>query len=598
MAKRFKVSTIFDAVNRISKPMSKMRRSVSKFTRLSIKRFAKLGHSVKKVGAFMGKSLAVGVGLAGAAMGAAIFKTAKMGDEAAKTSRRLGITAESLQELRFAADRQGVSASVLDSSFTALQKRVGELKDESGTLFGFLKKTGQTAFIEQLKLAKDTEEAFGLITQKAGEIKDPFKKAAFVVAAFSRSGIEMSSFMEIGQAEIAKLRLEAVKYGAVISNEAAAKSELFIDSLTNLKSSLDGIGKTFSNKVIPFLTTAMQRFADFWALNKNIIGAGMDNFLLVIGDTFKKIKDPVVTLFGVTKQLFSAFSEAVGSILPEFNTESMSFADTINILIGALKFLAEIGVKAFKFVTSISPFLKPFLAVLLASQGILLTIAIATKSWAVVQGILNLIMSANPLSLVIIAIAALVAGIVLLIDNWDFVVFAFKNGVDRIWNFLSGLLDNPFIAAAGVIFAPFIAIPALIVKHWEPISQFFVDMWDQIGEIFSKGIDFVMGLVEPFKSTISGIGNFISGAFGALGTAFGQNDTDESAENATETGRPGSPGSPQVITQAAQLKRSIEETRETSSAELLIRDQTGRAELRRSGNSPGINIIMAKSGAF
>ncbi|MCK4891550.1 MAG: hypothetical protein KAS78_02670, partial [Candidatus Pacebacteria bacterium] len=71
---------------------------------------------------------------------------------------------------------------------------------------------------------------------------------------------------------------------------------------------------------------------------------------------------------------------------------------------------------------------------------------------------------------------------------------------------------------------------------------------------------------------------------------------DENADNESESGRPGSPASPQVITPAAQLRRTVEEIRETSSAELLIRDETNRGELRRSGNAPGINIQMARSG--
>ena len=593
MASRFSVEAQFKAIDSMTKPIGKMQRRINKFTRLSTLRFKKMAQGVAKVGARMGRGIALGTSVAGAAMTTAILKTATLGDEAAKTSRRLGITAETLQELTFAADRQGVSAGVLQSSFTALQKRVGELKSESGSLFSFLKKTGDKAFIRQLSLAKDTEEAFVLITERAETIEDPLKKAAFAAAAFSRSGIQMISFMEAGQDGIKKLREEARKYGAVISNEAAEQSELFIDSLTNLKSTLLGIGKTFSTKVIPFLSVAMQRFADFWALNKQIIGVGMDKFLEFIGKTFKAIKPGVVALFHAVTDLFSAFWEAVTSILPKFNTESDDLSKGINKLTAVLRFMAEIGVKAFEFITKISPFLKPFLTVLLAYQGFLLAIVLVTKGWAIVQGILNAILSANPISLIVIAVAALVAGIVLLINNWDMVVAGFRSGAQKIGSFFSNLLDSPVIAAAGLIFAPFLAIPALIIKHWEPITALFDDLWDDLKTGFSSGIDSLLNLIKPFQGIISSVG----GLFEKFGITFNGNKDvsgNESEEDVSSESRIAN--SPQIITSSMQIKRSIEERNEKASAELLIRDESGRAELTQKNPIGRVKIAMAQSG--
>lgn len=546
---------------------------------------------MRKVGAVMGKALFAGTALAGVALGATILKTAQLGDEAAKTSRRMGITAESLQELRFAADRQGVSSGVLASSFTALQKRVGELKSGTGSLFGFLKKTGDKAFIRQISLAKNTEEAFELITKKAETIEDPLKKAAFAAAAFSRTGTAMVSFMEAGTEGIQKLREEAQKYGAVISDKAAGQSEIFVDSLTNLKSSLTGIGKTFAIKLIPGLSTAMQKFADFWALNKKIINQGMDKFLNFVGDIFIAIKPGVVSLFNALKKLFSAFWDAVKSLLPQFKTESDDLSSGINSLTGALQFVAEIGAKAFDFIREISPFLKPLITLFLVYQGLIIAIAILTKGWAIAQGILNMSLAVNPITLIILGIAALITGIILLIQNWDAVVAAFSTGARAIWDFLSGLLDNPFLAAAGVLFAPFITIPALIVKHWEPISDFFVGIWEKITGAFGKGIDFVMGLIEPFKQTISGIG----GLFKKFGFDFGGSEQETEEEKETAPGANPASG-PQVVTQSEQLRRTIEETRETAAAEVLIRDETGRAQMTRRGSAPGIKIAMVSSG--
>jgi hypothetical protein len=591
MASRFSISAVFKGIDKISKPISKMGNSVSKFVRQSNRKIVRLGKSFKKLGAFMGKAIIGGAALAGAAVGAAVLKTAELGDEAAKTARRLGITAESLQELRFAADRQGVSAGVLNSSFTALQKRIGELKSGTGSLFGFLKKTGDKAFIRQLSLAKDTGEAFEMMTKKMGTIKDPLKRAAFASAAFSRAGVDMLSFMEAGQDGISKLRMEARKYGAVISDEAAEQSEVFIDSLTNLKSSLGGIGKTFSSKLIPTISNAMQKFADFWALNKDIIGVGMDKFLNFVGDTFRAIRPAVTDLFNSLKKLFGAFFEAVSSLLPEFTAESDDLSDSITGMSKGLKFLADIGTKAFEFITMISPFLKPFLATLLIYKGILIAIAVVTKGWAIAQGILNAILLLNPIGLIVLGIAALIAIIVLLVQNWDTVVMAFQTGVAKIWEFLSGLLDNPFIAAAGVIFAPFLAIPALIVKHWEPIKEFFSNLWDGLANGFSQAMAIITNIIKTVDAFFEKI---VGGIIGTIGDIAGKFGIDLGTKSADEKGAE----TPQVVSPSERVLRSIEERTSESKSTLTIKDETGRAELAEGKKNGGVKLKLATSGAF
>lgn len=622
MGKRFTVDAVFRGINKISKPARSMGRSISKFVRKSNRQIAKLGRRFKKLGSIMGKAIIGGAGVAVIAVGAAVVKTAELGDEAAKTGRRLGLTAEALQELRFAADRQGVSAGLLNSSFTALQKRVGELKSGTGSLFAFLKKTGDKAFIRQLKLAKSTEEAFELITKRTNEIKDPMKKAAFAAAAFSRSGIDMIKFMEAGTDGIAKLRGEARKYGAVISNEAAARSELFIDSLTNLKSSLTGVGKTFSTKLMPFVTRTMQRFADFWAVNKKGIGIGMDRFINGIVAAFRFLKPIVVSLFKSFKTLFSALFEAVGSLLPEFTAETGDMKKGVNSLASGLKFLADIGVKAFKFITSIAPFLKPFIATLLIYKGILIAVALATGLWTKAIAIQKAVMAASPIGLIVIGIAALIAIIVLLVQNWDTVVSAFKSGIESIWNWFSGLLDNPFFTAIATIFLPFITIPALIVKHWEPIKEFFSGVFDSIMTGFGKVGVFMDGIIDKINS-IPGVASAIKFFTGKEEVPkieptkleivkpkipeFGK-DVLKTAIRAdlklipkierekTETARPVTPQERLSRSIEQNTDRSIKETISENNSVLTIKDQTGRAELEQ--KKGGKQITLDSSGGL
>lgn len=391
MPKSLKVKTKFEAEENISKTARKVEKNTRRMNRVmqagfkaSTKSAARFGRTMKSVAGVGAKAMAAGAIAATVAVAAAVVKTAELGDEAAKTSRRLGISAESLQELRFAADRQGVSSKLLDSSFTALQKRVGELKSGTGALYGFLKKDGDKTFAKQLAGAKNTGEAFRMMTAKMATIKDPMKKAAFASAAFSRAGIDMIKMMEAGNNGIDDLRQQARKYGAVISNDAAGKSELFIDAMTNMKAALGGIGMTIGSRLMPVLTPLIQKFADFWAANR--------------GDIVKSVENGF-----------------------------RSFVNVIIALKPAAQATFEILKAGFDMIVWASPFLKPFVASLLVFKGVLIAVGIATKAWAASQLILNAVLTANPIGLIIVGVSALIAGLVLMVKHWDAVKAAINS---------------------------------------------------------------------------------------------------------------------------------------------------------------------------
>lgn len=163
--------------------------------------------------------------------------------------------------------------------------------------------------------------------------------------------------------------------------------------------------------------------------------------------------------------------------------------------------------------------------------------------------------------------------------------------VQSAWNLALFLGISPIlliVVAIGLL----IAAGAALIIFWEPISDFFVGMWEGISDAFSSGIDFVMGLLEPFQKVIGGIG----GLFEKFGIVFG-GDREAEEQTAEETTSSSAPGNtPQVVSQAAELRRTVEETRESSTAELLIRDETGRAQLRAGTPAPGIKIAMIRSG--
>lgn len=177
--------------------------------------------------------------------------------------------------------------------------------------------------------------------------------------------------------------------------------------------------------------------------------------------------------------------------------------------------------------------------------AIVVFIALATvlKTFIAIMTAVNLVMALNPIGLVILGLVAL-----------------------------------------GAAFA---ALVALIIVKWEPIKAFFADLWDTALAGFNFFIDSVMGALNTLKSAFAGIGETFKKVGGFFG--FGDSEDDE-----TETG--GNGAGPQVVSPQDRVARSIEEKKTTSTAEVTIKDESGRAEI--TGGKMGPGLKLQSTGAF
>ena len=78
------------------------------------------------------RRLAVGATIAGGAIFGVASSTAQLGDEVAKTADKLGIGIGELQELRYAAERSGVSTSAFDTALEKMTKNIGLAMEGTG----------------------------------------------------------------------------------------------------------------------------------------------------------------------------------------------------------------------------------------------------------------------------------------------------------------------------------------------------------------------------------------------------------------------------------------------------------------------------------
>lgn len=371
------VRKINDSLGRLRAPIAKLRLSFRSLARAA--NFGKIGDRFRRLGRTMRR---VGIAATGAAvaLGIAIKRFAARGDLLAKTARKLGLGVETLQELRFAADRSGVGIEKFDKALAGMSKRIGEAKAGTGQLITFLKK-GNPVLLKQLKAVTSNEEAFNLMVDAITSLEDPTAKAALASAAFGRTGVDLINVLALGRDGVQELRQEFRELGGSITQEGAESSEEFTDAMTNLKAVVSGIGATFTTQLLPRLTDLADRTTTWLKANRELVDKGLRG----VGNVILSMIEFIPKFIGTVKSIVSAF--------------------------GGLRTIAIVlaGVIAFQLASAIA-----------AAIPVILAFGAA--------------LFANPIGLVILAVTALAGIVSLVIAKWKPISGFFK----KLW---SGILS-------------------------------------------------------------------------------------------------------------------------------------------------------------
>ena len=193
-------------------------------------------------------------------IGAARFisSIADQGDRLNDLSNRLGIGAEDLQELGFAAAQSGSSVENLTVGLLMLSDKVGDaLVNATGE--------GAKAFAKyhiSLKDAsggvKDTGALLAEIADRIAGAKTEYEKVTIAQDLFGRQGKVLLPLLKEGADGLAELREEARDLGGGFSKEAVKASDAFNDSLGRMGVVSDSARGAIATAILPALT----RFVD------------------------------------------------------------------------------------------------------------------------------------------------------------------------------------------------------------------------------------------------------------------------------------------------------------------------------------------------
>jgi Mg2+ and Co2+ transporter CorA len=332
--------------------------------------------SMDKLRGMRGSFLAVGAagGAVVGALGLAIKSFAQTGDEIQKMAFRTALSTEVLSEYKFALEQSGSSIDGFEKAIKRMSSFVLDGRDGLATTTDALDRLGISVLdLEGLGV----EDAFVLLSSALSNVEDDITQAALAQDVFGRAGTALLPLLAQGADGIAALREEARELGIVFTQDMADAAADVIDAQNTMKKSVLGLQMAFAEHLAPALSSTL---------------------------------------------------ETMGEVISKFT----AFAEENPVLTKTIGFLA-LGLGTLLVTVGLLGIALPIMATgfgIAAGAGALFTVSL----WAQVAAWIALNAATGG---IIIAIGLVVAGIVLLIKNWDAVVRAVKIGI----NFMIGAIE-------------------------------------------------------------------------------------------------------------------------------------------------------------
>ena len=597
MAGRFSVEAVFRAVDRVTAPVSRMQNRVSMFTRSMGNGFHRLNRTVGRFASGVKKG-AIAVVAALALSGAALADVVRTGAQfeqtlvnaAAKFPGEIRRGTLAFKELEAAAKTTGSTTEFTASQAAAALNFLAMAGFDSVSSIAALPGVVDLATASQVDLATATDVAsdslgaFGLMTKDATQLGTNLARVNDVIAKTTTSanttveglfetikdgapvattaGASLETFAALA-GELANSGIKGTRAGTTLKNmflslsaptDKAAKilrrlgvntkdsnGDMLdiIEVLDTLGISLDGLGTADRSGVLEGI------FGKIPIAGVNILLASGSEKLREFRKELEGASGASSDMAGIMRdtlqgRLNSLTSAIEGVKISIFSMSNGPLADAIEkttAYVRANEELIATNVGGF-----IADLINNFSGIVTVIKQIAIGLAVlfalttVLKTIAVVMTVVNLVMAANPIVLIVLAVIAAVAAFTALVAYIDTVAGAFKK------------------------------LPSFIRLMLTPL------------EMVIRAIKFI-------KDTFNG---GFGSAFSKLKVGLGFTSDEEATSGADTVS--------QVITPQDRTARSIQEMRSSSSAEVTIRDETGRAEV--TGGTMGQGLLLQQTGAF
>lgn len=263
------------------------------------------------------KKQALAVSAAVVAIGAAatavftrlVGDVAAAGDEIAKTSKQLGVNAQRLQELRFAANLAGASNSELNTTLRLIAKNADDAAKGTGEFAEDFERLGVKVTDANGNL-KSADQLLLEVSAGMKTLATDSQRTALSQALLGRSGAKLVPFLEQSTEEIRAQAERANELGEVYDEKLLGQSEQLVDAQRELQGSFTGIKLTIARELMPFAIRVVEWLTDMVILIRGPVGRG----LVILQRVFRGLGRGLGFLVDLAEQLVEGITGVEGGL--------------------------------------------------------------------------------------------------------------------------------------------------------------------------------------------------------------------------------------------------------------------------------------------
>lgn len=384
------------------------------------------------------------------------------------------------------------------------------------------------------KMGLDGKAATGLIAQGLAAGARDGDKVADAIKEFSIRAIDGSKSTG---AAFSTIGLDAGAMAAKIAKGGGSAKAGLQQVLDGLRAMKDPVAQEAA-AVGLFGTQAEDLGKALYALDPGKAAAGLGQ----VGGAAKRASDqmsktPAAQWESFKRTLEQTFVNVMGSkVIPKVS----AFVDQMKSGEGPGGAFASAMDKAGSALSALGGFLQSYGAPLSAFVGIIGVAVGIAKAFAAAQVLINLAMSANPIGLIVVAIAGLVAGLVLAYkksETFRAIVDAAFKGIKTVatavfgavsgviksaWGVISGVFKTVVPVLGTIVKTHFTIVKTVVTTIFNAVKSVISTVWGAIKGIITGGVRTVVGVIKGISAVIGIIRNAFNSAREAVSSAIGK----------------------------------------------------------------------------
>ena len=247
----------------------------------------KLTNTLSTAGKVGGLALGAVTAAGTAAVGAFISGTksvAEYGDNIDKMSQKMGISREAYQEWDAIMQHSGTSIDGMARGMTTLSMAV-EKGDDTFEQLGLS--------LDDLKNMKQ-EEIFAATITALQNMESGTERTVLAQKLLGGSARQLGALLNTSAEDTEAMRQRVHELGGVMSDEAVKSAAAFQDSLQDMQTSIQGLGRNILSDFLPSVTSVMDGFTALFsgdASGTQLITQGISDMITKIGEAIPQMID-------------------------------------------------------------------------------------------------------------------------------------------------------------------------------------------------------------------------------------------------------------------------------------------------------------------